>query len=483
MGYPNVHSWGRSGISAGMLSLILVLELLLALWVIIIPYPYSLIGVGPIVAVPILYIANVRPIYGAMFLIVLLPNYGLNFFAIVGQSEVSILEPAVAMALFCWVLYSIQEREIKFYRTSINVAVFLVFSWIALTLFWTPDIGRGVHHVIKIITGLLIYYSIINLTKDKKSFAMVAGTWIFLGVALSFYGVYETMVEGLSAISQLDINEGYTHLGRQVRTTSVIHGPDTLGLVLNLSIIITAVTLLTTSSGNTRAWLWVFIVVMSFTLLATFSRKSYLGVMLGMSYIVLNNKKGFRIFLYGVGVLTGLILMLYFVKPSFLDVVLNRVATFFQPFDVSITDRAKTWKIALELFSQTPIMGNGIGSFFTLAAMLDAPLSLVHNFYLFVLTELGLMGLFLIMFWVFQVVQNYIRFHRASRDKNAKTLATGMIAGLLALMVQAGFRTFGLTDPVFWGFLGLIVAFLKVYGIRTPSKKPSLVQQRKEIKA
>lgn len=190
-----------------------------------------------------------------------------------------------------------------------------------------------------------------------------------------------------------------------------------------------------------------------------------------------------QVFLYGVSVLAGLILMLYVVKPSFLDLILNRAATFFQPFDVSITDRAKTWKIALKLFFQTPIMGNGIGSFFTLAAMLDAPLSLVHNFYLFVLTELGLTGLVLIMFWVFQVVHNYIRFHRASRDKNAKTLATGMIAGLLALMVQAGFRTFGLTDPVFWGFLGLTVAFLKVYGIRTPSKNPSLVQQRKEIKA
>jgi len=462
----------RIKISLGVILLVLTVEILVAFCVIVLPAPYSVMLIAGLVGLSVLYR---KPILGMLLLVILLPNYGLNFFALAGESEVSILEPAVVLALFCWVIHSIRKREIRLHWSSIDVAVFFLLTCITLSLFWTPSIGRGFHHLIKVVTGLLIYYLIINLTEDKKTFSALAWTWIVLGVGLSFYGLYETMSVGLEAMSRLQVQEGYTHLGRQVRTTSVIHGPDSLGLVLNLSILVAVVTFLNASSARTKTWLGIFIVVMLLSLLATFSRKSYLGLALGMTYIIVSHKKGARIWLLGIGAIGGLLMVMYLVNPSFIEVFLDRIATYFEPIGTSISSRAKTWQMAIRLFSQKPVMGNGIGSFYTLASQLDSPLYLIHNFYIFLLCELGLMGLLAVLFWVFQVGQRLLRFRRIGENDEAKTLAIGMGAGILAITVQAGFRTFGLTDPVFWGFLGLVVAFLRVYDVKGPLGQTSSV--------
>jgi O-antigen ligase len=330
-------------------------------------------------------------------------------------------------------------------------------------LFWTPSFGRGFHHVVKVITGLLVYYSIVNLIDDEKSFVLVLSVWLLIAVALAVHGVYETATTGVTASQQLVIKEGYTHLGRSVRTSSVVGSPDNLGIMLNLAIVVVSAILLSSPSRNLKTVLGIAMCIMVVSLVATFSRKSYLGTSVGTMFVVANYKKPFRAVLIGLFG-TGLILVVIFAMfPSIADVFVHRLSTYLAPLEVSISERAATWKFALNLFKRSPVLGHGVGSFYVIALQADSPLFLIHNFYIYVLTELGFIGFALFLFCMIQIVREYVQFYRNIQDRSKRILAAGMIGGVIGLAIQAGFRTFGLTDPIFWGFYGLTSAFWKVH--------------------
>jgi O-antigen ligase len=126
----------------------------------------------------------------------------------------------------------------------------------------------------------------------------------------------------------------------------------------------------------------------------------------------------------------------------------------------------------LQLFSESPITGKGIGSFFISAQILESPLNIPHNFYVYVLAELGIIGLVLVIFWYFQIAQSFYDFFRQSTNESEKIIAVGIVSGLLVLLIQSFFRTFMFTDPLFWGFLGISSAFLRVYSTKKDDPLP-----------
>jgi O-antigen ligase len=432
-------------------------QIIIGLAAIIIPIPFNLFLVA---SLPLLAILYLKPILGLLLLIPFLPNYPIIFFSI-GRADISLLEPFLFLALVSWLFYIIRNNRIEFYISRIDIALFLLFGWCLFSLFWTIDTSRGIFQILRVIEGLTIYFLHVYLVNDKRDFNLVILAWIVTALFSSVMGFYETIIYGIEAASKLVVSEAYTHLTRAVRTTAFFQTPDDLGLILSLCVIFVIIKYITTSSKTLKPLLMFFFPFIFFVLLSTFSRKSYLAILAAISYLSLRNKKALKIFV-SVSII-GLLLLVLFASGGFLAAFWNRLESYFKAPEVTITYRWETWQIALRLFSESPVWGKGIGSFFVSAQQVGSPLNVTHNFYVYILAELGLVGVALILFWYVQIARSFAEFHRLNRDKLSNLIATGVTCGLIILFVQSFFRAFQLTDAIFWGILGLSSAFLKVY--------------------
>jgi hypothetical protein len=440
---------------------VILSQVIIGLTIVILPIPY---GLSLIALIPLLIIFYHKPILGLLLLIAFLPDYPLILFS-VGRADITLFECAFFIGFFSWILLCIRENNLRLYGSSIDISLFLLFSWVIFSLFWTFSLDRGIFQVLKIIPSLITYYLFIHMIKDKKDFNLVLSAWIIIAVLFTAIGFYETVIYGLNAASQLVVTETYTHLTRGVRAEALFTSPDTLGLVLSLTIIVVIIKYMTTPSKGWKAFLVIFLPIMFFVFVATFSRKSYLSVVAALIFMSLRYRK---ILLWSLGIsIVGLILTILLATGGFMEALLNRFQTYFMAPEVTISERWATWHIGLQLFSESPITGKGLGSFFVSAQILESPLNITHNFYVYVLAELGIVGLSLVLFWYFQIAQSFYAFFKKSNDEYENIIARGMLSGLIILLVQSFFRTFQLTDPLFWGFLGIASAFLKVY---TPEK-------------
>lgn len=441
---------------------VILSQIIIGLAAIIIPIPYNLLL---ITLIPLLAIFYSKPILGLLLVIPFLPNYPLKFYSI-GPADITLFEPFFLLAFLCWVFMCIRENKIALYGSDTDIAIFLLFSWCIFSLFWTPSISRGIYQIIKIIPGLLIYYMHIHMIKDKKDFNLLLSAWIIMAIFFTIIGFYETMIYGIEAASKIVVEEGtFTHLTRSVRASAFFKSPDDLGFILSITIVIAIIKIIMTQSKKMKLFLGIFLPFMFFVLLSTFSRKSILGLLIALAYLSWHNRKVFFTFL-GI-LIIGLLLLILLASGGFLEALWNRLQSYFWAPEVSISSRWILWGVALNLFFQSPIIGNGIGSFYETAQTLYLPLMGTHNFYLYILVEFGLVGLTLLFFWGVQIARRFSQFHKLNRDISADLIAKGIVSGFLIVIIQGFFRPINLIDPIFWGFLGLSSAFLKVY---TPEK-------------
>lgn len=136
--------------------------------------------------------------------------------------------------------------------------------------------------------------------------------------------------------------------------------------------------------------------------------------------------------------------------------------------------RSDEWKIAIQIFDAHPIAGGGLGNYPVLApAYSTANESLsaaryaingfvAHNTYLQVLSELGLMGLAILVALVcggFAIGLEGLRDPEV--DEAFRPLGAGLVAATAGVLVSYFFNS-GLYEKQLWLLLGLVIAFSSV---------------------
>jgi O-antigen ligase len=107
------------------------------------------------------------------------------------------------------------------------------------------------------------------------------------------------------------------------------------------------------------------------------------------------------------------------------------------------TGRAHFWSVALQIFRDHPIIGAGLGSFGLMYTQYDTRNGLlrvdhVHNDYLQVLTDVGIIGAalgLLFIYWLFR--QGFAR--RETKDLYRRGVTTGALAGCFGVLVHSFF--------------------------------------------
>lgn len=151
--------------------------------------------------------------------------------------------------------------------------------------------------------------------------------------------------------------------------------------------------------------------------------------------------------------------------------------------------RLRTYDVALQMTRDHPWLGVGANNYLEIATQYSAevlrawPEAIVHNVYLLVLAETGIVGLFAFLIFLSAVLRQAVHLAR-DRDLLKATIALGVLGGLCALLVHSLLGWLFRYDPVytlFWFHVGLLVVLWRMPGdAQAPARsaKPSRVSSQ-----
>ncbi len=204
--------------------------------------------------------------------------------------------------------------------------------------------------------------------------------------------------------------------------------------------------------------LWTFSIVLMVCIAWTESKGAMLGMGIGLMLLFLGSTRN-----KGIGLKLAVI---FFLTVGFFAVKggdLLRNLTF---SDTASHERSVMWHTAWRMIQMRPILGHGLNTFManylTYAVGPTQGPAYAHNCFLQIAAETGLFGLaaFLWFFWKL-FSSGWRALKTASGQASAyKPLLAGVMAGLIAFLVQSAFDTnlYSLRQAVlFWSFSGLAV--------------------------
>ncbi len=214
-------------------------------------------------------------------------------------------------------------------------------------------------------------------------------------------------------------------------------------------------------------------------LVLSLTRSVWLGFGIGFLVLLIGFKPlrgGIAKVLFSLVLLLGVILMgAFFFQREGLIYLFERISSrllssLTLQFDLSLLDRLAEWKTLWSLSWKRPFFGHGIGSGFTFYSV--NPWSWVeeggvgritikysHNLYLYLLYTLGLVGLFLFLLMIFQILKKARQIWKKTRAPFVKAYC----AAIFSILV--GFLFMAITCPIFMGksnsvLIGLLIGIL-----------------------
>lgn len=443
------------------LLLLFVTEITVGLSIVLVGFPYLSMLLLPI---PMVIIYK-KPLLGYLLLIAFLPNFGIDLYRIYGAMDVSALEPAVFVAMVGLAIQFLKDKQLKLHITEIELTMFFLYVWASFTIFWAPDTTRAIQQLIKISIGYMIYLLSTTMIKEKKDFNLVVGMWIFLAFVMSSVSIYQIFSRGFSAATAYIFTPAYDKIHKDVRATALLEGADMVGFLITLALIMMVTYVLFLPRGAVKKAFNFVIPIASLAFVAAMSRKSFLGLsgaILFMAFMLPKRSVKKLASYVMVSLMIILLVLLTMGTSAYMQAVLERISSILMEPTEAAPYRMTAWELGFDIFSDSPIIGKGLGSFYYHALEFGSHLKFPHNFFVFMLSELGLIGLSLFILWTFQMGRRFIILQRETPSEETKILAIGMMAALISILIHMFFRSMSLTDPTFWGFLGLTSAFLKI---------------------
>jgi O-antigen ligase len=196
------------------------------------------------------------------------------------------------------------------------------------------------------------------------------------------------------------------------------------------------------------------IIINIFVLFYTYSRAAYLA--LGFLFLFFGIFRKKLIIISTIVVLLFGSLIVSYLPPS----VVNRVemtTTEEGELEGSSAHRVTIWKIGWDIFLQNPVLG--IGYHMTPSYILVDGLQNMHNYFLQVLVELGLVGFFLFLFLFFSASKSGWILYKITSDSFEKGIGLGFCGCVFASMICNFFGdrwTFIEMQGYWWAIWGLI---------------------------
>ena len=421
--------------------LIATLSALLAASLLYTPAPLVLL-----VGIPLCFYFITRPYELLLFMVFLIP---FNFVFTVGPVPVA----AELLKVFAWIpfLYCRSAGRQRLKTSKYNWCFAVLAGLLFLSVFRANDLPFTIKESVRLGSNIGLCYLVVNLVDSREKVFQIFRVLALSTFVVAGYGFYQFAVQDYGPLFWMvnpRLDTSLSH-GRDTfwewrnRITSVLTSEMELGHYFNLCLPIGVVLWLT--EGRQRlasAWL-VFVVAMFGGLLLTFTFAAWLSLAIttGLFVLFLARKRRGKIVLAG-GLAMSVAACVALLSPlrSFLEGKIFETAIGSLAWDVFT--RWQSWQLALQAWWSHPWFGVGYGGFPRLTVGNVEWLSQdwvssgtsPHNIYLYLLSELGLIGLAAVLFVFLRSIRTNLRQVGAPRLRYAAfglafALTTAMVGG------------------------------------------------------
>jgi len=380
--------------------------------------------------------------------------------------------------LLLWLIIKIKEKgwkiaDLKNIWTEVGLFLFLLVS--GFSLFLAGKFWLGLYSWAKLVEfGLLFLYvkynfgRLLSLEKFWKIFLVSAA----MQSVIAIYQFFVQKSLGLKILAESPLSPDISGVAKIivngqkiVRAYGLVPHPNILAAILMVAIF-GSVYLFTKKYGNFKNWqrtAWAgMMILLSIALFFTFSRAvTILGLAILFCWLVwvwYRNKE------YRKPVALVAILLLavgFFLSVIFWQYISARYDVVTLGKSQAVSLRVFYAQTAWLLIKGSPFLGIGQGNFvwaFSHAAVFaDWVYQPVHNVYLLIAAETGILGLFAFLWFLFKIMRNIYLARKVIKDR---IMLFGLL-GIISFFLAVGFFDHLLWDLqqgqiIFWLFLGLL---------------------------
>ena len=390
--------------------------------------------------------------------------WSVAFFVAASMAWPRLLPAALGVGIIFWIIRYIAYHRLSI-RTPIDGSAVVLFLTILVTLYFTalPELSN--QQSLRLLTGMILFYAIVNWTSTEKDLRLLITGTAFTGLLLSLAAPFSVQwaVDKLSFLPN-SLYERFTQI-----FSDVVH-PNVLAGVLILILPITASWLLYTW----REMNWLNRILFTLTnllilvvIVFTQSRGAWIAVAsMLLAALLLHWRRGW------IGILLIILLSIAAIYQFGITSILEGLAS--NPTIGDFNNRMDIWFRAIYMIQDFPFSGIGMGLYKVTADALypfsstsAAGIPHAHNIFLQVGVDLGIPGLVSWLSILITTVLAAWQTFQYGRQSQTRWI-TGLGSGLL--LSQIGLVIHGLTDAVVWGMVRPAPIVWGIWGIAAAAR-------------
>jgi len=260
----------------------------------------------------------------------------------------------------------------------------------------------------------VLFFITFSAVRDKKTAWMMVAVMCSSMVLMDYYTGQQVM--------------WYRNIESRtkIHATFVYLGPNEAAAFYNTITVVLLGIYFYMKRGLKKIALLALILMNLYIVVFLFSRAAYIGIFLGLFFLLM--------FKHRI-LLIPLILMAVSWQAVLPEKVIDRIEMTtgdYHELDKSSETRIMVWQDSLDLFAQSPIFGVGYGVFRKAGFVLGD----THNIYLKILAEQGIIGMLLFLALLFGFFGSGVELYRTSKDGLSKGLGLGFAVAIIVLAVN-----------------------------------------------
>jgi len=367
-----------------------------------------------------------------------------------GFSEISYLSQLHPVKLLTWVLFTsaiigFSQRKLRLKLILPDYMLLLFILYLPISAIFSYNTVLATKRLYWLFRTYAFYFIVRLFLSDRGQIR-----WVFLVVILSALGsiLYTIATSILSNAGLLALLK----IGGIWRGSALFPNPNLWGATLLISLGFTGY--LFEERKINRVLLIVIFTLILFGIFITYSRGTFIAFGIMILFFI------FRKFRYRGLIIavffTSILLIVVWNSPYFMRYKTILLALFQGTVDTSIRERVNLLSLAVDLFKRNSLIGVGPGYFLEFSSAVASGNKQVHNLYLEILCETGIIGG---VFYFTALLSTVIL---AYRDADTLTYYMGMlfiVILVLGMVLSLEFRFF---FGAIWGIVNSVNSFKKV---------------------
>jgi O-antigen ligase len=369
------------------------------------------------------------------------------YFAEGSPLPVSLFQFFLFAALGLYLLHVLYFSTVHIRYTGYELPVLLFVALIFLSLIYSPDRESGLINALRFVVLLIFSGYVINTVRSVKVVSGILMTLVFLSILFSGFAALETIFNPQIAIQNL------TAAGMKVERASVgslYNDPNRFAAILFLPAAFTFSVVNSDLGYKYKAISAVCFLIILAGLFSTFSRSGFLSFVI-ITLIIVTLFKNWK----NATIVGFLLLLIVLAVPQLRNVLFLNIERVLSVLtgagDDSSGIRVMLGMAGVQMFIDSFFLGvgfDGFSEYFTNYYTLQESIGVYepHNITYTIMAELGLIGLFFYLFYLYVIFFHAWRNVKLASAQLEKVVATALLSAFTAYTLFYQFYGGGLLD-------------------------------------